>query len=85
MTAFSTLLKLKDSDKFEWHEEHRVAFTQIKVAFATPLVLVPPRHDKSLKLYISAVEESIGCLLAQDTEVGQEQAIFYLSQHLNPP
>ncbi|KAM2867042.1 hypothetical protein COP2_022997 [Malus domestica] len=85
MTAFSTLLKLKDSDKFEWHEEHRVAFTQIKVAFATPLVLVPPRHDKSLKLYISAVEESIGCLLAQDTEAGQEQAIFYLSQHLNPP
>ncbi|KAM1172883.1 hypothetical protein ACFX2G_023418 [Malus domestica] len=27
MTAFSTLLKLKDSDKFEWHEEHRTAFT----------------------------------------------------------
>ncbi|KAM1784883.1 hypothetical protein ACFX12_037849 [Malus domestica] len=26
MTTFSTLLKLKDSDKFEWREEHQAAF-----------------------------------------------------------
>ncbi|KAM2554432.1 hypothetical protein TB2_018553 [Malus domestica] len=84
MTAFSTLLKLKDSDKFKWREEHRATFTQIKVAFATPSVLVPPRRDKTLKLYISTVEESIGCLLAQDTDAGREQAIFYLNRHLNP-
>ncbi|KAM1615173.1 hypothetical protein ACFX2K_024452 [Malus domestica] len=56
MTAFSTLLKLKDSNKFEWREEHRAAFTQIKVAFATSPVLVPPRHNKPLKLYISAAK-----------------------------
>ncbi|XP_070678842.1 uncharacterized protein [Malus domestica] len=79
MTAFFTLLKLKDSDKFEWREEHRAAFTQIKVALATPSVLVPPRHDKPLKLHISAVEESIDCLLAQDTDAGREQVIFYFS------
>ncbi|KAM1125124.1 hypothetical protein ACFX2B_039957 [Malus domestica] len=80
MTAFSTLLKLK----FEWHEEHRAAFTQIKVALATPPIIVPPRHDKPLKLYIFTVEASIGCLLVQDTDAGREQAIFYLSRHLNP-
>ncbi|KAM2961651.1 hypothetical protein FF1_031203 [Malus domestica] len=85
MTAFSTLLKLKDSDKFEWRDEHRAAFTQIKVALATPPVLIPPRRDKPLKLYISAAEESMGCLLAQDTDARREQAIFYLSRHLNPP
>ncbi|KAM1195015.1 hypothetical protein ACFX2J_021568 [Malus domestica] len=85
MTAFSTLLKLKDSDKFEWREKHRVTFTQIKVALATPPVLVPPRRDKPLKLYIAAAEESIGCLIAQDTDAGREQAIFYLSRNLNPP
>ncbi|KAM2268968.1 hypothetical protein ACFX1S_047020 [Malus domestica] len=85
MMAFSTLLKLKDSDKFEWHEKHRAAFMQIKVALATPPVFVPPRRDKPLKLYISAVEESIGCLLMQDTDAGREQAIFYLSRNLNPP
>ena len=32
MKAFSTLLKLKDSDRFEWREEHPAAFTQIKVS-----------------------------------------------------
>ncbi|KAM1013558.1 hypothetical protein ACFX2C_043669 [Malus domestica] len=85
MTAFSTLLKLKDSDKFEWREEHRAAFTQLKVALATPPVLVPPRRDKPLKLYVFAADESISCLLAQDTDAGREQAIFYLSRHLNPP
>ncbi|KAM2208875.1 hypothetical protein ACFXTI_024806 [Malus domestica] len=83
MTAFSTLLKLKDLDKFEWREEHRAAFTQIKVALATPPVLVPPRRDQPFKLYILAVEKSIGCLLAQDTDTGREHAIFYLNRNLN--
>ena len=56
MKAFSMLLKLKDKDKFEWREEHQAAFSQIKVSLTTPPVLVPPRRDKPLKLYISAVE-----------------------------
>ena len=85
MRAFSTLLKLKDSDKFEWREEHQAAFTQIKVSLTRPPVLVPPRRDKPLKLYISAAEESIGCLLAQDNGAGREQAVFYLSRRLKSP
>ena len=59
--------------------------TQIKVSVTTPPVLVPPRRGKPLKLYISAAEESIGCLFAQDNDAGREQAIFYLSRNLNPP
>ncbi|KAM1105002.1 hypothetical protein ACFX19_013518 [Malus domestica] len=85
MKVFSTLLKLKDSDTFAWTNEHQAAFTQIKVSLTTPPVLVPPRHGKPLKLYISAAEEFIGCLLAQDNNAGREQAIFYLSRNLNPP
>ncbi|KAM1677541.1 hypothetical protein PS2_037427 [Malus domestica] len=61
------------------------AFTQIKVSLTTPPVLVPPRRGKPLKLYISAAEESIGCLFAQDNDVGREHAIFYLSRNLNQP
>ncbi|XP_070677772.1 uncharacterized protein [Malus domestica] len=85
MKAFSTLLKLKDSDKFMWNEEHQAAFTQIKVSLTNPPVLVPPQRGKPLKLYISAAAESIGCLLAQDNDAGREQAIFYLSRNLSPP
>ncbi|KAM1223354.1 hypothetical protein ACFX2G_043340 [Malus domestica] len=85
MKAFSTLLKLKDSDKFMWNEEHQAAFTQIKVSLTNPHVLVPPQRGKPLKLYISAADESIGCLLEQDNDAGREQAIFYLSRNLSPP
>ncbi|KAM2791423.1 hypothetical protein PS2_003202 [Malus domestica] len=85
MKAFSTLVKLKDLDKFEWTDEHQAAFTQIKVSLTTPHVLVRPRRGKPLKLYISMAEESIGCFLAQDNDVGREQAIFYLSQNLTQP
>jgi hypothetical protein len=47
---------------------------------ATPLVLTPPKQRKPLKLYISATQESIGSLLAQDNSEGQKQAVFYLSE-----
>ncbi|KAM2565014.1 hypothetical protein TB2_013250 [Malus domestica] len=83
MKAFSMPLKLKDSDKFEWKAEHQAAFMQIKVSLTTLPILVPPRHGKPLKLYISAVEESIGCLLMQDNDAEREQATFYLSRNLN--
>ena len=66
------ILKRKDSNRFEWHDEHQEAFTQIKVSFMTPYILVPPRRGKPLKLYISAAEESIGYLLAQDNHIGCE-------------
>ncbi|KAM1581881.1 hypothetical protein ACFX10_029680 [Malus domestica] len=72
MKAFSTVLKLKDYDTFERRAEHQEAFTQIKVSLTTPPVLVLPRRGKPLKLYISAAKECIGCLLAQDNDVGQE-------------
>ena len=36
-----------------------------------------------MKLYISAVETSIGVLLAQDNDERKEQAVFYFSRFLN--
>jgi hypothetical protein len=42
-------------------------------------VLVPPKHEKPMKLYIAAAENSIGSSLVQDNEEGQEHAIFYFS------
>ena len=50
---------------------------------AKPPVLMPPRRDKPLKLYIATTEESLRVFLAQDNEEGREQAIYYLSRFLN--
>ncbi|XP_043700029.1 uncharacterized protein LOC122650699 [Telopea speciosissima] len=43
---------------------------------------MPSRQGVPLKLYIFAAEGLIGSLLAQDNEVGKEQAVFYLSRVL---
>ncbi|CAL9000789.1 unnamed protein product, partial [Prunus brigantina] len=44
---------------------------------------MPPKRGKPLRLYISASEGSIGCLLAQNNESEREQAVHYLSRTLN--
>ena len=37
-----------------------------------------------MRLYISAANESIGCLLAQNNISGHELAVYYLSRILTP-
>jgi hypothetical protein len=81
--AFSPLLKLKSNEEFVWGQEQQQAFEAIKEYLATPPVLTPLKQGKPLKLYISATQESIGSLLAQDNSEGQEQAVFYLSRILS--
>ena len=46
-------------------------------------MLMSPREDRPLKLYLPAAEEFMGVLLAQDNDFGKEQAIYYLSRFLN--
>ena len=77
---FSPLLKLKEQEKFVWEESHQHVFDEIKGYLTQPPVLMPPIKGKALKLYISASEDSIGCLLAQDNEQEMEQAVYYLSR-----
>ena len=74
---------MKDHEDFTWNEEHQLAFGTIKRYLSTPPVLIPPRSGKPLKLYISATQDSIGSLLAQDNDKGLKQAVFYLSRLLN--
>ncbi|XP_040369471.1 uncharacterized protein LOC121051315 [Rosa chinensis] len=79
---FSPLLKLQGQNEFVWEPKHQEAFERIKNYLASPPVLVPPRPEFPLKLYVSAADAPIGSLLAQDDEGGIEHAIFYLSRTL---
>ncbi|KAM1411305.1 hypothetical protein ACFXTO_024189 [Malus domestica] len=76
------LLRLKDTESFEWGPPHQKAFDSIKAYLTSPPVLAPPQRGKPLKLYISASEKSIGSLLAQNNEGEKEQAVYYLSRIL---
>ncbi|XP_061993451.1 uncharacterized protein LOC133711332 [Rosa rugosa] len=79
---FSALLKLQGQTEFVWEVKHQEAIDSIKAYLTNPPVLVPPKPNQPLKLYISAAEASIGSLLAQNDEAGVGHAIFYLSRTL---
>src|SRR4051812_29444312 len=80
--AFSPLLRLREG-KFEWRVEHQEAFDRIKQYLIHPLILSPPNGKKHMRLYISASDDTIGSMLAQEDENGIERAIYYLSRALN--
>ncbi|CAN6558119.1 unnamed protein product [Malus baccata var. baccata] len=74
--------KNKSRAIMESHSPTNKAFDSIKAYLTSPPVLVPPQRGKPLKLYISASKKSIGSLLAQNNEGGNEQAVYYLSKIL---
>ena len=76
--VFFSLLKLKENDRFEWRREHQEAFESIKNYLAKPTVLMLPRDDRSLKLYLAAAEESMGVLLAQDNDLANNKSSIIL-------
>ncbi|XP_059628229.1 uncharacterized protein LOC132271015 [Cornus florida] len=45
---------------------------------------MPPIKKRPLRLYLSAAEESIGTLLAQNNEWGKEYVVYFLSRVLTP-
>ena len=81
--VFSNLLKLKEVEEFKWMKQHQITFDGIKCCLSKPLVLIPPLNGRPLKLYLSAVKESIECLLAQNNAEGHVHVVYYLSRVLN--
>ncbi|XP_074271002.1 uncharacterized protein LOC141594921 [Silene latifolia] len=73
---------MKKGAPFEWDESCRKAFDDIKKYLSNPPVLGAPIPGKSIILYISAQEHSMGALCAQENEDGKERALYYLSRTL---
>jgi len=80
--AFSPLLRLKKED-FAWGQEQQAAFDKIKEYLASPPILRSPCRKRSMRLYISASDKTLGSMLCQEDENGVERAIYYLSRVLN--
>lgn len=64
--------------KYNWSQDCDQSLTQIKKYLANPPILMPPIYRKPLILYISAIETSLGILLAQEDNDNKERAIYYL-------
>ncbi|WJX45728.1 hypothetical protein P8452_32589 [Trifolium repens] len=64
-----------------WTEDCQKAFDSIKEYLMEPPILIPPVEGKPLIMYLTVLEDSMGCVLGQQDETGRkEHAIYYLSK-----
>ena len=45
--------------------------------------MVPPKHRKSLLLYLSIIEDMVRSMLAQEDDDKNERVVYYLSKRLH--
>lgn len=69
-----TVRLMKKGVPFEWDEACQNAFDGIKAYLLNPPVLMSP--IKALILYITAFEGSLGALLAQNHENGNDNSLY---------
>jgi hypothetical protein len=75
---------LRKSQGIEWNEDCQIAFDKIKEYLQEPTVLMPPAEGRPLIMYLTVLDESMGCVLGQQDETGRkEHAIYYLSKKFN--
>ena len=73
------LLRKNQTDR--WNEDCQEAFGRIKKCLMNPPVLMPPVPGRPLILYMTILDESMGCMLEQHDESGKkERAVYYLSK-----
>lgn len=76
---------MKNETEFKWGEACQNAFNKINKYLLNPPFLSSPIPGKLLILYITALPNSLGALLAQHNEEGKEASIYYLSRTLVGP
>ncbi|GAU46722.1 hypothetical protein TSUD_100140 [Trifolium subterraneum] len=83
MTATCGLIfkLLRKNQGIVWTEDCQKAFDSIKEYLMEPPILIPPVEGRPLIMYLTVLEESMGCVLGQQDETGRkEHAIYYLSK-----
>ncbi|GAU51810.1 hypothetical protein TSUD_415980 [Trifolium subterraneum] len=72
---------LRKNQGIVWTEDCQKAFDSIKEYLMEPPILTPPVEGRPLIMYLTVLEDSMGCVLGQQDETGRkEHAIYYLSK-----
>jgi hypothetical protein len=71
---FYALMKKLD-DKLEWTEEADAAFAQLKKVLSTPPVLVAPKENEPLLLYIAATHQVVSTVLVVERSEGKAHGV----------
>src|SRR5262249_33309844 len=73
----------KGGVQFHWNDRCQKAFDELKQYLLNPPVLLPPIQGHPLLLSVSATEEAVGAVLAQNNDNKNESAVYYLSKLFN--
>ena len=72
---------LRKNQSIRWNEDCQEAFGKIKQCLMNPPVLMPPVPGRPLILYMTILDESMGCMLGQHDESGKRgSVVYYLSK-----
>jgi dsDNA-binding SOS-regulon protein len=80
---------MKKSEKFEWNEEAKKSFEDLKHVLSTPPVLVAPKEKEPLLLYMAATNQVVSTILVVERSEeakthGVQRHVYYLSEELSP-
>ncbi|XP_050207633.1 uncharacterized protein LOC126657052 [Mercurialis annua] len=73
--------QLRNMKKFEWNDECKKAFEELKVFLTSPPLLSRPKAGEILYLYLSAGKETIASVLVREEEE-EQLPIYYSSRTL---
>jgi len=81
-TIFKLLFKLlRKNQSIHWNKDCQEGFGKIKQCLMNPPVLMPPVPERPFILYMTILDESMGCMLGQHDESGKrERVVYYLSK-----
>ena len=72
---------LKKDQIVKWNDDCQNDVDKIKEYLLEPLILMPPVEGRPLIMYLTVLENSIGCVLGKHDKSGRkEHAIYYLSK-----
>ncbi|XP_019429578.1 PREDICTED: uncharacterized protein LOC109337132 [Lupinus angustifolius] len=72
---------LRKNQPVKWNDDCQRAFESIKQYLTSPPILMPPVPGRPLLMYLTVLDDFMGCVLAQHDESGRkEQAVYYLSK-----
>jgi hypothetical protein len=72
---------LQKDQSCDWTKDFQKDFDSIKEYLIEPLILSPPVEGRPLIMYLTVLEDSMGCVLGQQDETGKKEfAIYYLNK-----
>lgn len=70
---------LRKNQAIKWNGGYKKTFDKIKEYLQEPPILIPPVPVRPLIMYLTVLDNSMGCVLGQQDETGKrEHTIYYL-------